>query len=99
LVRLIYNRSVSHSRGAARPPEDARQSQHDFALDRRLSIIIGSDRCLECLVIFGVFQRANDRLSCKAMAKGVAARGLLPFFRFRSCAFERITTIGLDLPV
>jgi hypothetical protein len=70
--------------------------QYKFALDGGLSVIIRSDRCLECLLIFGIFQRANDCLGCKAMTKRVAARGLFSFFRFRSGAFERIAAIGFE---
>src|SRR5262249_47255072 len=70
-----------------------------FALYSRLSIIVGDDGCLECLVIFGIFHCANDRLGCEPMTERVAARDLLASFGSGSRTLERIAPIGLDLPI
>jgi hypothetical protein len=40
----------------------AKRCQHKLALDCRLSVVVGNDGCLECLVIVGIFQCANDCL-------------------------------------
>src|SRR5262249_4514230 len=47
LLSLNLEQSGFHTRGAAQPPQNARQSQHELALDSRLRIIIGGDCCLE----------------------------------------------------
>src|SRR6516164_331526 len=99
LLSLNLEQSSFHSRGAAQPPQNARQSQHKFALDSRLRIIIRDESGLERLVIFSVLQCANDGLGCESMADGIAARCLLASVCFGPGAFKSIAAIGLDLDV
>jgi hypothetical protein len=58
--------------------------EHQFALDCRLSIIIGKNSCFERSVIFGVLQRADHGLDRVAMMDGVAAGTLFAFLRNRT---------------
>ena len=58
LLSLNLEQSGFRNRGAAQPPQNARQSQHKFALDNRLRIIVGGDGGLECFVIFGILKCA-----------------------------------------
>ena len=80
LLSLNFEQPGFHSRGAAQPPQNTRQSQHKFALDSRLRIIIRDESGLERLVIFSILQCANDGLGCETMADGIAARCLLASF-------------------
>ena len=73
LLNLNLEQSGFHSRGTPQPPQNARQSQHELALDSRLRIIVGGDCCFERFIIFGVLKCTSDCLGGKPMADGVAA--------------------------
>jgi hypothetical protein len=47
-------------RRAPYAPEQRRQSQHQFAFDRRLSVVVRDDGSLESFVVLDVFDRSND---------------------------------------
>src|SRR5262249_56116494 len=84
--------------GRGNPPQDTSQSQHQLTLNSRLGIIVGNNRCLECLIIFGIFQRANDSLGCQPVANRIAARRVLANLRSWPCALKGVPAIGFDLP-
>ena len=58
LPSLNLEQSGFHSRGAAQPPQNARRSQHELALDSQLRIIVGGDCCLKRFIIFGILKCA-----------------------------------------
>src|ERR1039458_3755554 len=82
---------------ATKPPENARQSKPQLAFHGRFSIIVGSHRCFEGLVILYILERRNVGLGRETVAQGVAARTLFAFWRGWSGAFERVAAIGFNL--
>src|ERR1019366_7274557 len=78
-------------------PENARQSKHQLALHGRFSVIVGSHRGFEGLVILCILERRNDGLSRETVAQGIAARTLFAFWRRWPSAFERVAAVGFDL--
>ncbi len=98
LVSLHFEQAGFHGGGAAKPPQQAGQPQHQLPLHRRLGIIVGDDGRFERLVVFGILQRADDGLGRETMADGIAARLLLAFLGERTGAFAGIATVSLDLP-
>src|ERR1019366_7089 len=83
---------------ATKPPEDARQSKPQLALDSRFSVIVGNHRGFEGFVIFPILERSNDGLGREAVAYGIAARTLFAFWCCWPGAFQRVTAVGFDLP-
>jgi hypothetical protein len=61
-----------------------------------LGIAVGNDGGLECLMVFGVFRPADDRLGGEPMADGITAGALFAFDGVRSGAFARIAAVGFD---
>ena len=61
------------------------------------SIVVGRYRGFEGCVVICIFEHANNSLCCQTMPNGIASRMLFALRRRRSCAFERITSIGDDL--
>ena len=98
MVGLDFEQAGFHGRGAAQPPQQTGQPQHQFPLHRRLRIIVGNDGRFERLVIFGILQRTDHGLGREPVADGIAAGTLLAFFGDRTGAFAGIATVGLDLP-
>ena len=81
----------------AQPPQNARQSKHQLALNGRFSVIVGNYCSFEGLVILCILERRNDGLGGKAVAQGIAARTLFALWRRWPGAFERVAAVGLDL--
>ena len=54
-------------------PENACQSKHQLARYRRFSIVIGSDRSFEGLVILCILECRNGGLGGEAVTQGIAA--------------------------
>ena len=98
MVSLDFEQAGFHGGGAAQPPQQAGQPQHQFPLYGRLGVVIGSDGCFEGFVVFGIFQCSDYRLGRKAMADGIAARALLAFLRRRPGTLGSIAAVGGDLP-
>ena len=98
LVGLHFEQAGFHGRGAAKPPQQAGQPQHQLPLHRRLGVIVGHNGRFERLVVFGVLQRPDDGLGRETVADGIAAGALLALLGDRTGAFAGIATVGLDLP-
>jgi len=47
VVSLNFEQACFYVCGSAQPPQQTRQPQYQFALDRRLSIVVGNDRGFE----------------------------------------------------
>jgi hypothetical protein len=99
MVCLYIKEPCLHRRSAAEPPQEAGQSQHKLALDGRLSIVVGYDRCFERAVVLGVLKRRDDRLGREAMPYCIAAGPLFAFFRLWPVllrALRRLASICLN---
>src|SRR5450759_67494 len=82
---------------AAKPPEDARQSKHQLALDGRFGVIVGSHSGFEGLVILCILEFRNDGLGRKTVAQGISPRTLFALWRRWPSAFQRVAAVGFDL--
>src|SRR5262245_41873929 len=82
---------------AADAPQQGRKPEHELALDRCSGIVVRDDGCLECLVVFNIFERGNDGLRRQSMSDCVLPRPPFAIFGFRPGAPQRIASIGLDL--
>jgi hypothetical protein len=98
MVSLNFEQAGFHRGGAAQPPQQAGQPQHQFPLYGRLGVIIGDNGCLEGSVVFSILQCPDDRLGRKAMTDRIAAGALLAVLRRRPGAFGSIAAVGGDLP-
>jgi hypothetical protein len=59
-VSLYTEKGGFDRRRSAYAPEQRCQTQHQFALDRRLGVIVSDDRRLESLVVLDVLKRSDD---------------------------------------
>src|SRR6185437_4817738 len=82
---------------STQPPQDARQSKHQFAFYGRLGVVVSNHGGFEGLIVLSILNRRNDGLGGEAVTYGIAARMLFAFRRYWSGAFERIAAIGCDL--
>jgi hypothetical protein len=82
---------------SAHPPKQRGKAQHQFALDRRLRVIVRDDSGLESPVVLGILQPVNHGFRSEAMAEGIAPRPLLFVVGLRPGAAQRIPAIGFDL--
>ena len=55
---LDIKQACFHDASASQPPQEARQTQHQFAFDRRLSVVVSDNGRFKPSVIFSIFQRA-----------------------------------------
>jgi hypothetical protein len=90
------NRPVSVVRGAAQPPQQAGEPQHQLSLDGRLGIVIGRNGRFGGHIVLSILC-ADYGFGRKTMADGIAAGSLLAFFRYRFGALERTAPVGCDL--
>src|SRR2546430_1914094 len=98
MTSLDLEKAGFHCRGAPEPPEQTRQSQHQFPLYGRLGIIVSCDGRFESFVIFGILQRTDHCFGRKAMAYGIAPGSLFTCCGGGTGAFARVASVGLDLP-
>jgi hypothetical protein len=86
-----------NSGGASQAPEQASQSQHQFAFDGSLHVKVGCHGCFEGLIVFRILQDIHDRFGRKSMADRIPSGLLLAGLGLRAGAVERIAAIGFDL--
>src|SRR6516164_9606395 len=83
---------------APQPPQQARQSEDQLALDGRLCVVVGCHGHFERRIVLGIFQRVDHGLCGEPVTKRILARFSLTLFGHRSGAETRIAAVGLDLP-
>jgi hypothetical protein len=98
VFRLDLEQATLDGGGATQPPQQARQSEHEFSLDRRWRVIVGGDGHLEGRIVLRIFQRVDHGLCREAMTDGILSRLSLAVFGDRTGAQPRIAAVGLDLP-
>jgi hypothetical protein len=59
MFRLDLEQAALDGGGATQPPQQARQSEHEFPLDSRLCIIVGGHGHFEGRIVLGIFQRVD----------------------------------------
>src|ERR1035437_1972715 len=92
-----FKNGCLHSGRSAKPTEDTRQSKHQLTFYGRFSVIVGSHRGFEGLVILCILEHINDGLGGEAVMHSIAPRTRFAFRRRWPGAFECVTTIGFNL--
>jgi len=71
MIGLNFEQTGFHRRRSPQAPQGTGQSQYKFALDSRLSVIIGDHCCFERFVVFSVFQCTNHGCGSEAMTDSI----------------------------
>jgi len=74
VFRLDLEQAAFDGGGATQPPQQARQSEHEFSLDRRLRVIVGGHDQFEGRIVIGIFQRVDHGFCGQAMTKRILPR-------------------------
>jgi len=90
MSRLDLEQIALDGGGATQSPQEACQSEHEFSLDSRLRVIVGSHGHFEGGIVLRIFQRVDHGFCGQAMTKRILPRPSLAHFGDGTGAQTRI---------